>query len=337
MQGRIDPTNFEAYFLLYVDNELSSAERVAVEQFLQQHPDMMPLLEALICTRQAADPMIVFPDRSKLLFGTEQVTEEELLSYIDQEAVSAAVLEKLKDPSPELAKRLQAFENTRSEPDMQIVFPDKTRLYRTRRLTAFRKWGMVAAAAVVVIAMGAGVWMTGRQKRPGLAGAEPATDTASQPVIARVIPEAPPPDTVPPAGDTGKNAVAADAATDHSTAQRTAKSETTPAPLLQPPSAIAKSPATVSGQSTTVPRKTDVPLQPETRPAIAKQDPTPPAVAEPDPLTQQAIAAASDEKQPKTKKSLFKKLTQRIEERITETLTDNEDQVTIAGFAVNVK
>ncbi|MGJ7031848.1 hypothetical protein [Niabella hirudinis] len=338
MQEKINRDNCETYFLLYVDHELNNAARAAVEQFLQQHPDMKPLMEALIRTRQAADSMIVFPDRSKLLFGTAPVTDEELLSYIDGEAVSEAALDQLKDPSPELAKRLQAFESTRSKPEMQIVFPDKALLYRTPKLVAIRKWGMVAAAAVVVIAMGAGAWMLGQQKRAGLAVAGPSAGAAGQTAIARVTPQAVAADTVPAAGEgdtkmgIAADIPAADSGADPVTAKKETKT-TNPAPLP----AVARQPSIAPRQPAPVAGKTDVPLQPETRPAIAKQDLTPPAIAEPDPLTQQAVAVASDEKQPKTKKSLFKKLTRHIEERVAETLTGNEGQVTIAGFAVNVK
>lgn len=336
MQGKIDPANCEAYFLLYVDNELSNTERAAVEAFLQQHPETKPLLEELMGTRQAADPLVVFPDKSKLLFDATQVTDEELLSYLDKETVPEAVLEKLQHPAPELAKRLQAFEKTVAEPDMQIVFPDKTRLYRGSKLVAFRKWG-VAAAAVAVIAVGAALWMQDRKEQRHLAGTDLPRDTASGAAIARVIPEEAPADTLPPAGDTEKKTADVPAAGYRDDRAAVKETEKAPVPVSVPLPSATRHTTTVAEQPIPVQRKPDLPHQPEAGPLFAKPDPGRPAVTEQDPSVQQAMVATGDENQPKAKKSLFKKLTQRIEERVTETLTDHEGQVNIAGFAVNVK
>jgi|GEM_PF-6819815 len=340
MQEKINTANCEAYFLLYVDNELSSTKRAEVEQFLQQHPDMSSLLEALLRTRQNADPDVVFPDKSKLFFDVAPVTDEDLLSYVDKETVSELVLQALQHPSPELVKRLQAFENTVSEPDMKIVFPDKSRLYRTRKLVAFKSWTVAAAAAVVIIAVGAGIWLqSSRKGQESLAGADHPRDTTPQTVIARVVPEKTPADTMPTADNAGKKAaVTPDMPADYRAGRVMAKKEVQKAtPEAVPPSSVARQITTAPQQPAPVPRKADLLPQPETRPIIAKKDPAPPAAPEQD-LPEPAVAAITgDEKQPKAKKSLFKKLTQRIEERVTETLTDNEGQVTIAGFAVNVK
>ncbi|WP_018630819.1 hypothetical protein [Niabella aurantiaca] len=337
MQGRIDPANCEAYFLLYVDNELSNTERAAVEAFLQQHPETGPLLEALMRTRQDIDPLIVFPDRSKLFFdATREVTDDELLSYLDKETVPETVLEKLQHPSLELAKRLQAFEEARVEPEMHIVFPDKTRLYRNPKLIAFRKWGM-AAAAVVVIAVGATIWMQDRKELPGLAGTDLYPDTASGAAIARALPDAAPADTLPSAGNAEKDmadAPAADYRDDRTTGKRTEKAQS---PVSAPLPAVARHVPDVSEQPPPASRKTEELHQPAPEPLVVKQESPLPAATAQDPSAQRTMAMTGDEKQSKAKKSLFKKLTRRIEERVTETLTDNEGQVNIAGFAVNVK
>ena len=40
--------NYEEYFILYMDNELSSDDRRMVEVFVQQHPDLKEELDILL-------------------------------------------------------------------------------------------------------------------------------------------------------------------------------------------------------------------------------------------------------------------------------------------------
>ncbi|MBZ4190044.1 hypothetical protein [Niabella beijingensis] len=340
MQGKINPTNYEAYFLLYVDNELSREEQSEVEAFLEQHPELQPLLEELLRTRQMADPADVFPDKSRLLFDGASVSDEALLSFLDKEAVSAEALQQLQGPSPELQQRLAAFSATVSVPDEDVVFPDKNRLYRSSKLVFFKKWGMAAAAAVVLIAVGAGIWMQGQEEGSALAGVEYVGDSSLNMVIAHVAPDKDDTiaDTRPQTGNTSKEAiVAADKPIADKEKRTPVPKQPAKIPVPVAPPATVRQPVAASAPSTTAPRNAGVTPAPDAKPLIAKDNSAPQAVPEQDPSVQQAVATTADEKTPKTKKSLFKKLTQRIEERVTGTLTDDDGQVTIAGFAVNVK
>ena len=46
----IDRNNYEEYFLMYVDNELTPVQRLAVEEFISNHPDLKEELEILSAT-----------------------------------------------------------------------------------------------------------------------------------------------------------------------------------------------------------------------------------------------------------------------------------------------
>ncbi len=58
--------SYEAYFVMYVDDELNATERMAVEQFTQQNPD---LEEELVMLQQSVlrpDEGIVFDQKESL-------------------------------------------------------------------------------------------------------------------------------------------------------------------------------------------------------------------------------------------------------------------------------
>jgi hypothetical protein len=113
--------NYEEFFLLYVDNELSATDRELVERFVAGNPDLGEEWEAFLQCRLEPERFI-FPSKEEL------IKEEE-------------------EPWPE-----KIF-----EPDLSIVFPHKESLYRHekgRRIVPFPRWRFAAAAALVLIAAG---------------------------------------------------------------------------------------------------------------------------------------------------------------------------------------
>lgn len=158
--------NYEAFFLLYTDNELSAAERHAVEQFVADHPDLREEWEALLQCRLSPDNQLAFPDRESLLRPERDGAADaaELLYYIDG--------------LPFL------------HPDNSIVFPDKDRLYRTgkdRRVVPL-PWLRASIAAAVVAAVALVFLLTGRRQpgQPGQSG-QPSQSIAGRTTPVRNI------------------------------------------------------------------------------------------------------------------------------------------------------
>jgi len=62
----INVQNYESFFLLYVDNELSVEERRTVEDFVTANPQLHEEFELLLRTRVSPDVEVVYPDRQLL-------------------------------------------------------------------------------------------------------------------------------------------------------------------------------------------------------------------------------------------------------------------------------
>ena len=159
---KITRHNYEEYFILYLDNELSSADRREVELFVQQNPDLKAELDILFQSQLPVDTDVVFNGKESLL-KTESATikednyEEWLLSYIDNELSGAekTMLEKFVAERPAIKKELEVLQKTKLQPE-NIVFGDKSILYRREekvRIIAIN-WRRIAIAASLVLAVG---------------------------------------------------------------------------------------------------------------------------------------------------------------------------------------
>lgn len=111
--------NYEEFFLLYIDNELSVADREAVERYIADHPDLQKDWKALLHCRLLPDEQLVFPDK-ELLYQAEAKEEE--------------------DGLPRFA------------PDLSIVFPDKASLYKKEedKRIVWLPWLRVGIAAATI-------------------------------------------------------------------------------------------------------------------------------------------------------------------------------------------
>jgi hypothetical protein len=129
--------NYEEFFLLYTDNELSEAERHEVERFVAGHPDLREEWETLLQCKLSPDPGLSFSGREALLKPEIEGSAYTgaLLSYIDGELtteertrIEAVILDQ-----PRVAIELAVLRQTISRPDPAILFPEKDRLYKPEK------------------------------------------------------------------------------------------------------------------------------------------------------------------------------------------------------------
>lgn len=159
--------NYEAFFILYMDNELAPADRRMVEDFVQLHPDLKEELDQMLLYKLTPDTEIVFSGKEELLKGQESSMinlsnyEEYLLLYTDHELTPAqrAAVEQFAAENLAVKKELDLLRFTRLQPE-NIEFPDKASLYRKEekvRALPVRWWR--AAAAVLILGLGlTAVW-----------------------------------------------------------------------------------------------------------------------------------------------------------------------------------
>jgi hypothetical protein len=187
----INRHNYEELFLLYVDQELTAAERVLVEAFVQENPDLKVELELLQQATLHADFKLDDAFKNKLL-KQEAVTEEQLLLLLDGELrrEEAATIKTAIDADAELQKDWAWLQRSQLNADESIVFPDKSLLYKEAQparvfymSAAVRRW---SAAAAVLLMLGTGYWLYNQQK-PVDPVAE-ATPSSKQPQITVPVP-----------------------------------------------------------------------------------------------------------------------------------------------------
>lgn len=158
MKPNINIHNYEEYFLLYADGELSVEEMATVEGFVNKHPELQAALDTLLHSKLSVDDKIVFADKDSL-FKTEEVGitinnyEEYFLLYVDDELNDEQKneTEKFVLQHPALQNEFTLLKQTllRNE---AVTFLDKESLYRketVERSIVSISWKRLAVAASV--------------------------------------------------------------------------------------------------------------------------------------------------------------------------------------------
>lgn len=186
----INRHNYEAFFLLYVDKELSAPERKAVDDFVSENPDLKMELDTLMQSTLSADT-ILFDNKTTLL-RKEGISslQQNLLLYLDNElpAEETAATERLISSDHFTKKEFDLLQKTRLQPDQSIIFEDKNSLYRKESgKVIYLTWRRIAIAAIL---LGFGIWTaltfiktdnTGKTNDPIAKGNTPAVKQSSQP------------------------------------------------------------------------------------------------------------------------------------------------------------
>ena len=154
---QINRTNYENFFLLYVDGELSTAEMQAVERFALENSDLGSELDTLLETKLSVEDGFGFLDKEVLYRTASNVIneinyEEQFLLFLDNE-LTETENEQTKSflvAHPELQASFELLQQTKL-PQETISFGDKSVLYQKEasKPVAIGWWRIAVAAAMI--------------------------------------------------------------------------------------------------------------------------------------------------------------------------------------------
>ena len=151
--------NYEHYFLMYIDNELSGEEMAAVNDFIMQYPNYANKLEALQQLKISPDTLI-YENKFSLYKLSEQ--DEQCIAYLENEMTSEekASFENKLSANTSLQSTVKQWQATFIAPPTTIeIAPNfKNSLYKNSAkikplwaTVTFKRWASVAAILLVVI------------------------------------------------------------------------------------------------------------------------------------------------------------------------------------------
>ncbi len=161
----VNRNNYEEFFLLYADNELSKTERKIVEIFVQENPDLKEEFSMMKLTINSPDEKVTLLDKSFLLkkeppFINENNYEENFVLYHDDELSEEQKIEteKFIVGNPILKTDFELIGKSKLSPEISVVYPGKKQLYRKEKsgkVIPMILWRSLAAAVFV----GFGLWI----------------------------------------------------------------------------------------------------------------------------------------------------------------------------------
>jgi hypothetical protein len=161
----INRNNYEEFFLLYADNELSLTEKQSVEAFIAQHPDLKPELDMILQAILPDEQNICFSEKEVLFRTTDKDSQVNLTNYEDYFVRYAddelnneekAATELFVYKNPECQEDFELIQQVKYAPELTVQFPDKESLYKRsgKKRAVIGIWMRFAAAALVLLIAG---------------------------------------------------------------------------------------------------------------------------------------------------------------------------------------
>lgn len=161
----INRENYEEFFLLYADNELSESEKKVVEAFVGGNFDLKDEFLITQLTIVSPDQDIKLNDKSFLLkketgFITENNYEEIFILYHDDELSDQhkKETEHFAEQSIKSNKKFEWIGKSKLIPDISVIYSLKNQLYKKERRAKIITLNLMKGIAVAVL-IGVGIWV----------------------------------------------------------------------------------------------------------------------------------------------------------------------------------
>jgi len=188
--------NYEEFFMLYADNELTAAQKEAVETFAAGNIDLQEELELFKQFKLQPDEALIFSNKDSLLkqetaplLITETNYDTVFVLYADNElnGHEKAAVEDFVARNPALQPAFTLLMQAKLDADNSIVFTNKESLYRKEKddkVIPFW-WRLAAAAALILFVSGVFLLTTTRNHPLNLA----QTHQPMQPPAKQAVPQ----------------------------------------------------------------------------------------------------------------------------------------------------
>ncbi len=157
---QINRQNYEQYFLLYADGELTTSQRNAVQQFVTENKDLAIELQIIQATILPKEEVKLF-DKKFLLKGIDEKIQENLLLKLDNElpAKELASINALIQKDSTINAEYNILASTVLNKNEKVIFEDKHLLYKKEKdnVIPFGYLRWAAAAIFIGVAFFAGV------------------------------------------------------------------------------------------------------------------------------------------------------------------------------------
>ena len=157
---QINRQNYEQYFLLYADGELTTSQRNAVQEFVAVNKDLAIELAMIQAAILPAEEVMLL-DKNFLFKGIDEQTQEKLLLKIDNElpAKELAAINAVIQNDSAVKATFDLFSKTVLDKNEKIIFEHKHLLYKKEKdnvvVFGYLRWA--AAAVFIGIALFTGI------------------------------------------------------------------------------------------------------------------------------------------------------------------------------------
>ena len=155
----INRSNYEIYFLDYLDGNLPESQVDDFLDFLKNNPDLNEELKLVSSIKLSVDEP-VFQNKEALLKNEmtgSSIFDYQSIAYLEDDLAEDDKTSFLHQITNDNAKgeQFDLFLKTKLQPDYDIIFSNKEKLHKKRVAAVFLLWGSRAAAVVVLLL---GIW-----------------------------------------------------------------------------------------------------------------------------------------------------------------------------------